>query len=133
MMYLLAKRDYSEKELRERLERNDKYLQETVEQVIEDAWKNNWLLPPEELAQRVARRLHEKLKGHMYISHYLRQKGLPEVDFDEDLEAEKAAEIIARKYKNQTQDFKDQVKIKRFLASRGFFGSTIQQVLRNSN
>ena len=133
MMYLLAKRDYSEKELRERLERNDKYLQETVEQVIEDAWKNNWLLPPEELAQRVARRLHEKLKGHMYISHYLRQKGLPEVDFDEELEAEKAAEIIARKYNNQTEDFKDQVKIKRFLASRGFFGSTIQQVLRNSN
>lgn len=133
VMYLLAKRDYSEKELRERLERNDKYQQETVEQVIEDAWKNKWLLPPEELAQKVARHLHEKLKGHLYIVQYLRKKGLPAVEMDEELEADKASEIVARKYKNQTEDFKDRVKIQRFLASRGFLSPTIQQVLRNSN
>lgn len=132
-MYLLAKRDYSEKELRERLERNNKYQQETVEQVMEDAWKNNWLLPPEELAGRVARMLHEKLKGHLYITQYLRKKGLPAVELNEELEAQKASEIIERKYKNQTEEFEKRVKIQRFLASRGFLPPTIQQVLRNSN
>lgn len=132
-MYLFARRDHSEKELRERLEKNNKYQQETVEQVIKEAWENKWLIPPEELSERVARYLHEKFKGHIYINQYLRKKGLPEVELNEDLEIQKAQEIIERKYKNQIEDFQKRVKIHRFLSSRGFISPTIQQVLRSSN
>ena len=73
----LARRDYSEYELRQRLQQKD-YSAEEIDAAMEEAIQRRWLLPPEELATRVARELHAKGKSYRYIANYLTSKKLPQ-------------------------------------------------------
>lgn len=129
LVRFLARRDHSELELREKLGRT--FTSETVEKTIETARERKWLASPEELAERVASGLSSKKKGQLYISNYLRKKGLPAVDGDVDMELEKARELLLDRYEcyENWQDYETKLKAYRFLANRGFEDQVIKKVL----
>lgn len=82
------------------------------------------------LAQRWADTLHGRNKGIEYINNYLREKGLPEVNPDYDLELEKAMNVVRTKY---AEDYnfsrEEKAKIGRQLTSRGFDTETVRKVI----
>lgn len=127
-MDFLARRDHSEREIRQKLAK--KFEPEDVDNVVEILKKRNWLPNDEEqalaLAEKVAGTLHRKKKGLNYINGYLRQKGLPPVVKDEELELEKARALVKTKFR-KLEDVKD--KAGRFLLARGFDSSTVRKVI----
>ena len=133
MMDFLAKRNYSEKELRQKLARSYyQYNEDEINEAIQYAKDHNYLLPPEELSQRVALQLHQKNKGFLYINNYLREKGLPPINKDSDLEINKALDIIGRRFSSEETSsfsFDEKQKIQRQLYNRGFDLETIKKVI----
>lgn len=134
VMDLLARRDHSEKELKQKL--RDRFIDEeggleAIEEALNFAKDNNWIGDPVALAQRMADMLHRRNKGIHYINNYLREKGLPSVDPDKNLELEKALAIVENKYKNKDQEFsrEERARIGRLLASRGFDSETVRKVI----
>ncbi|WP_374029622.1 regulatory protein RecX [Bdellovibrio bacteriovorus] len=133
VMDLLARRDHSEKELRKKLREkfsDDELAGDVVDEAIEFAKDNNWLGDPADLAHRMAEMLHRRNKGIHYINNYLREKGLPAVESDRDLELEKALSIVKNKY-DEDHKFsrEDKAKVGRLLASRGFDSETVRKVI----
>lgn len=122
-MDFLARRDHSEKELREKLARD--YDDDEIETTIQEVKERGWLLPPEELSEKVTNELHRKRKGHLYILNFLRQKGLPEVPKNPEIEMEKALQILESKMK----DPGDTQRTVSLLKNRGFDTETITRVL----
>lgn len=133
MMDFLAKRNYSEKELRQKLTRSYyQYTEDEINEAIQYAKDHNYLLPPEELSRRIALQLHQKNKGFLYINNYLREKGLPPVNKDSDLEIRKALDIIGRRFsleESNSISFDEKQKIQRQLYNRGFDLETIKKVI----
>ncbi len=122
-MDYLARRDHSVTELKEKLGR---FFEETeIDETIEEMKSRGWILPPEELSQKVAKNLHQKSKGIYYINQYLQKKGLPPVDKDPTLEFDKAMEVCRLKLK----DPGDIQKLSSLLKNRGFDTETISQVV----
>lgn len=133
VMDLLARRDHSEKELRKKLKErfsDDEDGLEAIDEAIEFAKDNRWLGEPIDLAHKMADLLHRRHKGIHYINNYLREKGLPNVDVDRELELEKALTIVKNKY-DEDYDFsrEDKARIGRLLASRGFDSETVRKVI----
>lgn len=122
-MDLLARRDHSEKELRDKLARH--FEPEEIDQTITEVKERGWLLPPEELAAKATESLHRKNKGHLYILQFLRTRGLPEVPKDPDRELEKALDIIKQKAKDPT----DIKRTSSLLKNRGFDTETISRTI----
>lgn len=126
-MDLLARRDHSERELRQKLSKH--FSTELIDQAIEHFKERGWLPNTQEqtleLSQKVAGSLHRKKKGLLYINQYLQQKGLPPIAMDESLELEKANALV----KNKLAKAQDRDKLGRFLKSRGFDNSTIRKVI----
>jgi regulatory protein len=152
IMDLLAKRNHSELELRQKLSRSctlsdaPAYSEAEIEQAIAFARDNNWMLPPEEIAERTAIELGRKRKGHRFINQFLKTKGLPPVTRDADEEFRKALDVVDSKlgpswHLDRTEngegqplldyDAKKKInqKIYRLLANRGFDDETIRRVL----
>lgn len=132
-MDFLARRGYSEQELRLKLSRD--YADDDVEDAITHCRENNWLSAPEEIAERVAVELSRKNKGHRFINQFLKSKGLPPVEKDLDAEVEKAKGIIASKLRHDFETdgplpFESKAKAQRLLMNRGFDVETIRKVLR---
>jgi regulatory protein len=132
-MDLLARRDHSEKELRKKL--RDKFSDEedrdsAIDEAIDFAKDNNWIGDPAVLAGRLADMLHRRNKGIHYINNYLKEKGLPSVSADRDLELEKALAIVKNKY-DDDHDFtrEEKARVGRLLASRGFDSETVRKVI----
>ena len=151
MMDLLAQRDHSEKELRQKLRNylrpkktrykplpSEEKIAEIMEQVVEAineaieyAKTHNWLAPPEKVSNSFGNSLHRRKKGIHYINQYLAQKGLPPIAVDSELAAQKAQELLNRKYPDvQTQPREIKAKAMRFLASRGFSMEVIRQLIK---
>ncbi|MCB0378571.1 MAG: RecX family transcriptional regulator [Bdellovibrionales bacterium] len=122
-MDYLARRDHSEKELREKL--GERFPIEQVEEALEKIKERGWLIPPEELSEKVALSLHRKHKSHFYILNFLRKKGLPPVEKSEDLELEKAQHILQSKVKKEG----DLQHLRSLLLNRGFDTDTIRKVI----
>ncbi|MGZ3795863.1 MAG: regulatory protein RecX [Pseudobdellovibrionaceae bacterium] len=160
VMDLVALRDHSEKELRTKLrtyfKRNFQYRQrlakkqgrdlseefasqqeeinDAIEGAIEFAKSHQWICKPEDLAEKMATMLHRKKKGISYINNYLKEKGLPSVPQDRDLELEKALALVKNKYSDFSQlsfeeKKKEQARVGRFLVSRGFDSETVRKVI----
>jgi regulatory protein len=121
LMDYLARRDQSELELKRKLKKN--YSPEEITAVLEWARQHKWLAEPETISQKVANTLHRKYKGIHFINQYLREKGLPSVGRDGEVELEKARHLV----KNKSSK-KDKNKLIRFLASRGFDSEIIRKV-----
>ncbi|KYG69353.1 RecX family transcriptional regulator [Bdellovibrio bacteriovorus] len=133
VMDLIARRDHSEKELRTKLREkfsDEDSLGEIIDEAIDFAKDQNWIGDPADLAQRMADMLHRRNKGIHYINNYLREKGLPSVSTDRDLELEKALSIVKTKY-DEDYEFsrEEKARVGRFLASRGFDSETVRKVI----
>ena len=142
IMDLLAMRDHSEKEIRTKLtqsarrwalineEERPQLLEEGLAQAIAMAKESNWMGEPTKLTEAFSQSLHRKNKGIMYINHYLKEKGLPTIEADRDLELEKALALVKNKYPT-TEKFsrEDKARVARFLASRGFDSDTVRKVI----
>ena len=122
-MDYLSRRDHSEKELIEKLLKF--YPMEEIEKTLREVKDRGWLLPSEELSQKVAESLGRKFKGHLYINNYLRQKGLPPVPIDPEQEYEKALQLIESKLK----DPNDIQRLSSLLKNRGFDTQTISRMI----
>lgn len=122
-MDYLARRDHSEKELREKLSRT--YEAEEVEHAIEYVHSNGWMMPPHELSLKVTESLNRKKKSYFFIINYLRQKGLPTVEMNADIEFEKALSILELKAK----DLSDYKHLHSLLKNRGFDTDIIRKVI----
>ena len=129
VMSLLAKRNYSEKELEQKLSRD--YSSEELQLALNLARESKWILPPLELAERVAAELSRKKKSHRFIRHYLQQKGLPPLPKILTSEVEKGQAILRSKLKNcpSLLSREAQIKARRLLANRGYDDDVIRQVL----
>ncbi len=125
MMDLLARRNYSEAELRARLARGG-YHEDDIENAISLAREKNWLPSAEDLATEVAENLKRKNKGQRYINEFLEARGLPPVQKNEDEELEQGLSLVRAKVlpklANDPSLGYEEVKAKvvRFLASRGY-------------
>lgn len=136
LMDLVAGRDHTEKELRTKLA---KYTdEETAEETIQWAQKQNWLASSEKLKQDWAEKLSRKGKGVKQINQKLEVLGLETIKASAEDELEKARRLALAKwsaedFKNtdQTEAQKLKVKIMRYLAARGFEASIINQILKN--
>jgi regulatory protein len=127
----LARRDHSEKELRTKLEQ--KFSSEATEWALTQALDRNWLLAPKELSHKVTARLHEKLKGHLYIRGYLQQKGLPSPDIDQDIEKQKAQQLLEQKFGSKDNfTFTQKQKAYNYLRQRGYEDNTIRRVINEN-
>lgn len=132
LVRLLARRDHSECELKQKLTKF--FAHELVDKAIHMAHSHRWLADENELAQRVAKTLSEKKKGQNYIRHYLRRKGLPAVEMDAEMELEKAHQLLTQKFGSEELsrwglDLKTKQKAYRFLMNRGFEDHTIRKAL----
>jgi regulatory protein len=129
MMDYLARRDHSEKELRQKLK--ERYSPEEINRAIEYAYENKWIPEGPVLSQKAARTLSDKGKGIRFINQYLKQKGLPPVATDHELEFEKALDIIRKKLRSERKARpEEKAKLTRFLLSRGFSGEVIRKALK---
>lgn len=129
VMDLLARRDHSEKELRDKL--FDKFSPAEIDKAIAFARENNWLLAEDVLAERFAGQMHRRNKGVHAINHKLRKMGLPSVKSDPDQELEKALQLAETKIARlkSALDKKGREKIGRFLLSRGFAPGIVRKVV----
>ncbi|MEZ4872900.1 MAG: regulatory protein RecX [Bdellovibrionales bacterium] len=123
----LARRDHSVKELKTKLSR--RFTRSAIDQALEIAEERSWLKTPEELSARVAETLHLRGKGFRYIQNYLREKGLPPIDRDDDREKQKAESALIAKYGDfEALSYDEKQKAYRFLASRGYDLEIIKSV-----
>lgn len=144
VMHLLSRKNYSRKELNEKLSK--RYSQKMVADVMIWAEVNRWLLDENEIAARTVELLHQRNKGKMYISNYLKKRGLPAVELDADHELVKAQGLLSAKFADFQEQFQMQesyqdkqrlkAKVMRYLISRGFDMGTAQKAIQqglNSN
>lgn len=120
----IAKRDHSEKELRQKLAKYHKL--EEIEVALSAAADAGWLADPQIIAERVAAALGRRGKGHHFIQGYLRRKGLPSSLRDPENEFEKAKRLLENKLR--AGDSRD--KALRLLRNRGYDLEVISKVLR---
>jgi regulatory protein len=131
IMDYLARRDHSELEIKQKLSKKGDYTPEEIAEGINWARQHNWLPEPEVVSQKVADTLHRKYKGIHFINQYLREKGLPTVGRNDELELEKARYLVKNKasLRRKTEKATVKVRIARFLSSRGFDGAVIRRIV----
>ena len=135
IMDFVAKRDHSEKELRQKLKL---YAEaEIIDQAIIWAKEQNWLSAPDVLKLKFADQLHRRGKGIRTINQKLKMKGLPTVKSDFETEVVKARKLVKAKWSADDFDglvFKESQKLKakimRFLMTRGYESEIIQDILK---
>ena len=138
MMDYLARRDHSEKEIRQKLKKTKAFSEEQIEKAIEFGRDNGWLPDTPEkmevLSEKTAGFLHRRKKGIQYINQFLAKKGLPPVQNSFEQELEKALELVKNKTlklqslpKEEKQ--KAKAKLGRFLVARGFDLDVVRKVI----
>lgn len=126
-MDLLARRDHSEKELRDKL--GNRFESAEIDLALSEIKERGWLLPAEELTRKVSESLHRKNKGYHAIQFYLKKKGLPPIFKDDELELEKAQRLVEQKTTGQSLTESHLTKVSSLLKNRGFDTETIGKVI----
>lgn len=126
-MDLLARRDHSEAELRERLAAD--FSAADIDDALEHARERRWLPEADALAGRLAESLHRQGRGIEFINRKLEEKGLPPVPADDELELEKALRLAETKRPEGELDRAAREKIGRYLLSRGFEDEIVRKVI----
>lgn len=121
----LAIRDHSQYELRTKLARA--YPEELVDELLAEAARNGWLIPEQQIAERLALALAKRHKSQMYIVGQLQERRLPVPDLQDD--SENARLLVERKFGAGSLDEDVKGKAFRFLQNRGFDDRVIRQVL----
>lgn len=136
LLRMLARRDHSELELKNKLIRYYDAADVTI--AVNKARDERWLRPAEELARSITESLHRRGRGHRRIDLELKKRGLPKSEYSEDRELEKA-KIILNKIVSRTKstplDYESKAKLKarafRLLSYRGFRPDVITKLLRD--
>lgn len=124
----LGRRDHSETELIKKLVQH--HTVEEVENAILRARDHNMIPEPETLAKKTSSALLRKGKGSLFISAYLRKKGLPKIQVDEEDQLMEAARMVTRRLKLEPPITKEQrIKVQRYLMNRGYPGGIVAKVL----
>jgi SOS response regulatory protein OraA/RecX len=154
LMDYLARRLHSELELRTKLAKSEIYSGDEIEAAIAFAKESNWMMPPEEISERVSIEMGRKRKGHRFINQFLKTKGLPPIEKDPDEELRKAAAVLvkmsqpparprraagwaglAKSFEESLQERlqaqKERQKLQRLLLNRGFDEDTIRRAVEN--
>ena len=111
---LLSRRDYSEKEIREKLLKKG-FSEEIVERVVEYL-KEEGYINDIELGERLKELAIERGKSKLYLKKKLYQKGISNIEISYDEELKAAVNLLKKKYKKE----KDYRKVLKFLINRGF-------------
>ncbi|QIW16905.1 recombination regulator RecX [Pasteurellaceae bacterium RH1A] len=123
LVYLLARRDYSEQELRQRLKRKE-YSEQEAEEALAKAQEHNWQSDVRFCATYVRsrsqqgygpRRIQQELY-HKGIAQWLIEQTLEEAEID----WYELAEYQFNKKRPEVWDIKAKQKMWRFMLSRGF-------------
>ena len=122
----LSHRSHSEKELEEKLKSH--FTPELRAEALKLAKQKKWIEDPYELAVRVKSQLDNKNKSWGYIKKHLQSKGLPLPDYDREKELEKIKNLLKKK-KVVSLNYKENLKLKRFLSYRLFESELISQSL----
>ncbi len=137
---LLSRREHSRRELKDKLLRRDFNFQ-NVEVVLEDLSNSGYLNDRRFARTWIKNRLQRKPRGKALIEAELRDKGVDGQVIEEELnnllseQKEKAmCEKLARKWLNKknkkiSEDDDLQIKLMRYLSSRGFSKRVIRKVL----
>ncbi|AHG79079.1 Regulatory protein recX [Mannheimia varigena USDA-ARS-USMARC-1388] len=132
LLYLLSKRDYSEKELRQKLEQKE-YKAEEIDEAIEKAQSNNWQ-SDERFCSTLIRYRSMQGIGPRRLKQELKLKGIKDWLINQELEnAEtdwfKLAEQIFEKKRPLVWDLKAKQKMWRFMVSRGFYNDHFSHLM----
>ena len=124
----LSRRAHSEKEIFLKLSK--KFSSNIVEQAIKTAKDKCWFEKPEELSSKTVENLHKKNKSWNYIKAYLREKELPLPEYSREKELEKAKKLLLKKQSSlENISFEEKIKLKQFLAYRGFEQEIMRELL----
>lgn len=126
----LARRDHSVQEIQEKLAQKKIYDLDEISEAIQTAKNKKWFLPEDELAEKVARSLALKNKSYFFISNYLKDKGLPSIPFDEEMETMAIERCLIKKLgpiPNLSPG--DKQKALRLLSGRGFNAELCYKIL----
>ncbi len=130
-MRILALRDHSERELREKLLRKG-YSREEVEETVEKL-RNMGYLNDRDFALKFAVEKRKKLFGRIKIEYELRRKGIEQAMVEEALKAAEQAlseEEAAKKLLSRRRGYPPE-KNARYLLSRGFTWDTIKELVKD--
>ena len=127
-MRALARRDHSEKELRQKLGRY--YDPPAIEAAMAKARDHGYLRAPQELAEKAVRALLRRKKSAGYIQRFLKTRGLPTSEIAADQEAENARAYVERRFGPAAElSFDQKKKAAMALKTRGFSTNVIKTVL----
>lgn len=130
---LLARRDHSELEIRQKLQQRE-YSESEIDACCKKLEERRYLLPPSELSEKLLRLQLQRGKGARFIEAYLRKKGLPVVSIEEEVEVAAALDLLQRRAKSlKDPSFKEKQKLFNFLANRGFRFGILNQVLQRAS
>ncbi|MDD0824519.1 recombination regulator RecX [Mannheimia sp. AT1] len=123
LLYLLSKRDYSEQELRRKLNQKE-YTDEEIEQAIEKAQANNWQSDERFCTAFIRYRSLQGI-GPKRLKQELKLKGIKDWLISQELENAEVdwfelAEQVFEKKRPMQWDIKAKQKMWRFMLSRGF-------------
>ncbi len=121
---LLSRRDYSEKEIREKLLKKG-FSEEIVERVVEYI-KEEGYINDRELGERLKELAIERGKSKLYLKKKLYQKGISSIEISYEEELEAAVNLLKKKYKKE----KDYRKVLKFLINRGFSYSVASEAAK---
>lgn len=122
-LYLLSKRDYSEKELRHKLTLKE-YEEQEIEQAVERAKENGWQSDERFCAGYIRYRSRQGI-GALRLKQELRLKGIADWQIEDELDKAEIdwyelAETVFEKKRPNRWDLKAKQKMWRFMISRGF-------------
>jgi regulatory protein len=124
----LGRRDHSETELIKKLLKYHDVSE--IEAVILRARQHDMIAQPEVLSKETAAQLLRKGKGSLYISAYLKKKGLPAAKLNEEEQILQALEMTVRRLRLEAPISREQrIKVQRFLMNRGFTGGVVAKVI----
>ena len=127
---LLAIRDHSAKELKEKLSR--KYSPAATLQALAWAEQHELIKASDLLSQQLSQQLGRQLKSHRQIGAQLIKKGLPGQKENRETELEKIRKLLSRKIKVSGKiSYEEKVKAYRYLKYRGFSDALIRVALND--
>jgi regulatory protein len=134
-MDLLARREHSEQELRQKL-RSREYAADTIDQVLQEL-KSDRLLSDERFTEAYVNHRFNAGVGPLKIRYELRQKGISDLLVDEFLEllSDRWDQLMVqqreRKYgKTIPAGYAERMKQARFLQNRGFSPESVMRLFR---
>lgn len=130
---LLARRDHSEYELKQKLRTRGKFDDSTFSALIDYLKNLGYLADQNELSRRWIRQFRSEGRGRHWITGKLRTKGLPALDLRDDEEEFASARLfVAKKLRGKNPKalkLNEKAKLSRSLVSRGFSSSVVATVM----